>query len=181
MGLRSAGLGKRVHLWWPQCLQPQTLSSSLFQRQSFLRLPEYKGTPFNQPKLTSPALPASGSTHGLGKNRLKIRHFCQFSRAVSSVIKTPMLCVVPTALASAHWSCLRGSGAWAGMGVSLGCPRLCAQILCMREVRLLQEGRVRGGREVGSDGFYFLMRPKCLLFSPSKYINKMFTETIAYF
>lgn len=155
MALGSAGLGKCVHLWWPQCLQPQTLSSSLFQRQSFLRLPEYKGTPFNQPKLTSPALPASGSTHGLGKSHLTIRRFCQFSCAVSSVIKTPMLCVVPTALAAAHWRCLRGSGAWAGTGVSQGCLCLCAQMLCLREVRLLAGGPSQGWE--GSGEWWFLL------------------------
>ena len=91
MGLVSAGLDNPVHLWWGQCLQPQTLSSPLLQQQSFLRHPEFKGTPFNQPKLTTHALPASGCTQQLGDNRLKIRCLCQFSCALSSVIKTPVL------------------------------------------------------------------------------------------
>ncbi|XP_055291665.1 uncharacterized protein LOC129562507 [Moschus berezovskii] len=37
---------------WGRCTFPHR------QQQSFLRYPEFKGTPFNQPKLTAPVLPA---------------------------------------------------------------------------------------------------------------------------
>ena len=69
------------------------------------------------------------------------------------------------------------------MAVVLGPgPKVSLQILCTEEKpNFWQEDRVRGGREVDSDGFVLSIRPKCLLFSGLKSINKMLAETIALF
>lgn len=183
MGLGSAGLDNPVHLWWGQCLQPQTLSSPLLQQQSFLRHPEFKGTPFNQPKLTTPALPASGCTQLLGDNRLKIRRLCQFSCALSSVIKTPVLfscahCLGLSALELPAWQRCLGQDPRRARGVCV----------CVHRSSVHKKSQTSGRRpELGLGGkwtvmvFHFLMRPKCLLFSPLKCISKMLAETIASF
>ena len=178
MGLGSAGLDNLAHLWWGLFAAPNPLLTPL-QQQSFLRHPEFKGTPFNQPKLTAPALPASGCTQLLGDNRLKMRRLCQFSCALSSVIKTPVLfscahCLGLSALELPAWQRCLGQDPRRARGV------------CVHRSSVHKKSRTSGGRpELGLGGkwtvmvFHFLMRPKCLLFSPLKCISKMLAETIA--
>lgn len=127
MGLGSAGLDNPVHLWWGQCLQPQTLSSPLLQQQSFLRHPEFEGTPFNQPKLTAPALPASGCTQWgeLPENKtfvpvLLCPELCNQDTCAVQLCPLPR----PQRLGVACVAAVLGPGP----EVSPRC--LCAQVLC---------------------------------------------------